>query len=1391
MAKYIDEIPYMKTVLMKHALPKGYPIKYGNLVFLYSRSVDDSIKMINNPTVYNLNSFMYYYYNTLYTGYVKNKRYYIKDIDGRNIAYNKIKTSTNITPHPIRPLGTVGQASNGAYKNTYFELSKYLEIFYEKSVNIPIIMRIHIFWDWLGNILFNESTNKYKKYLLIDASMYPYKSSQKIDKSFENPLFVLYYTMKRFPELLGAMDIDVIIYGENKILKLNPSHYAEKGTSYNIYNRELNKVMWSIDFSASANDVDKVINTEDIAKTIVNKYKFVGDGQETETDDELSKTIEDKINRKVEEVTEELNKQSKIEDADAAASNELVEDGVGDDSSKKKVVEELVKDEMSTDESLIRDIYNYNNRNKPAKSTASTARDKLLREQQKRVQVANTTIEDLEKIKVENVQIPTKDISHAVKTPNPDMHQVKFANIEKAYNEKVLQKDITDAFLSLNDKSTPMQIIKYDIFDSSDNLNYKETHRVVLEDSNRVRHTITVDIPKFYDDKFLYLGGNKKVIAHQDFFYPIVKTGPTTVQIVSNYMKLFIRRIDTKSIGDVEKLFALIAREPKFQKYITFGNVHTYNLGLVSNLEYDELSRRITKFSGKGVTIYFKRIDANEAYKKKFGRDFKPGKDGEFVIGFKNNNSEPIIISPDSNSNICRMMLVDDEFLNEFNHMAQRKRLMYTNATIMAQAIPLVTLIGLWIGLDGVMKKLDVDYKFSDKKINDPNMTMITLADGYLYYDASNIRAELLLNGLVNMRPWQYTYEELNTKTPYIEYFTSVYGKASIVNPLMTAYEFFIGPIELEILKDLNLPTDIVSLCLYANTLLCDNDYTPENSFKLKRIRSNEIVPAILYSLIAQHYTAFKNAGPKSKLSIPRDAVIKQILALQTVEDYSTLNPVVEMSKTRNVSSKGFRGVNLEESYTFEKRQYDPSMVGVAAATTSPDANVGVTRDLALEPRINSVRGYMDNNMPIDKMSSANLYSPGEMAITMGSTHDDAIRTSIGKQQTCHEVPTIKSSPVLISNGADEIFRFNLSSDFVVNADEDGKVVEYDEDTQLMVVEYKSGKVRAIDLSNHIVKNGAGGFYLPNQLATNLKVGDKFKKDDCLAYHSKFFTQSNINGTRMSIGPLAKVAIMSSYDTYEDSAAVTHKLSDDLSAEMIFCDPATVSANSNIYKIAKVGDHVNIGDSLLQFDTSYDDTTGLNKFLATLNDEQKNLVEDISKNNIKARHSGVITDIKIYCTVELDQLSDSLRKIVKAYYNKIEKKDKLLSKYDNSNPVVKCGVLLTESAKKTDPNVYGVIKGQKVMDGVLFEFYIQHVDVFGVGDKLVWFTALKGVCCEVIPEGYEPYSEFRPEEEVSGTISENAILARMTPSIILTVIGNKLQIELKRKLEEIYLQPES
>lgn len=390
-------------------------------------------------------------------------------------------------------------------------------------------------------------------------------------------------------------------------------------------------------------------------------------------------------------------------------------------------------------------------------------------------------------------------------------------------------------------------------------------------------------------------------------------------------------------------------------------------------------------------------------------------------------------------------------------------------------------------------------------------------------------------------------------------------------------------------------------------------------------------------------------------------------------------------------------------------------------------------------------------------------------------------------KQSKHVIPVKKSSPVLISNGFEETCRFNLSTDFVVNAKEDGKVVEYDEKHQLMVVEYKSGAHQAVNLAPTIVKNGGGGFFESNILVTRLKVGDKFKKDDALAWNKDFFQNDKINGCRLNIGTLSKVAIMSTYDTHQDATFITEKLSRDAGSEMCFQRAVVLGKNANVTQMVKVGDEVEIGDSLIQFDTSFEDES-LNEFLAALSKDPRleKEIMDSSRNNIKAKTAGVIEDIKIYSSVDLDELSPSLQRIVKKYYNEIDQKKKILSKYDKEGSIVKCGVMITEPTGKVEPNKYGVIRGQKVEDSVLIEFYTKHTELLEVGSKIANFTALKNTICEIVPKGYEPYSEFRKDEEISSIIASNSILKRMTPSILLTCLGNKCIVELRRSLVDIY-----
>ena len=459
--------------------------------------------------------------------------------------------------------------------------------------------------------------------------------------------------------------------------------------------------------------------------------------------------------------------------------------------------------------------------------------------------------------------------------------------------------------------------------------------------------------------------------------------------------------------------------------------------------------------------------------------------------------------------------------------------------------------------------------------------------------------------------------------------------------------------------------------------------------------------------------------------------------------------------------------------------------------------NCGLTRFLTQEPNITSTRGYVDIKMDKkEELTDVNIFSPAELLYPLGNTRDDSIRTAMASKQSKHVIPIQNSSPALISNGLDESIRFDLSSDFVVNGAENGKVIDYDKKSNILIVEYDKIpygglKRQAINLAPDVVKNGGGGFYLVNQLETNLKVGDKFKKNDPLAWHKDFFKDDGINGLRMNVGTLTKVAIMSSYSTYNDSAIISEKLARESETNMTFCKSVVIGKNSNIYDIRKVGDHVEIGDSLVSFDTSFEDPE-LNKLLGKLSDDSKEMVTAGSRNIVKSKFAGKIVAIKIYSTVELDDMSESVRGLVSKYYSEVDHKKKFVDKHNKENPnseessIVKCGLLLNETTKKIEPNLYGIIKGEKVEDAILVEFYIEHSDRMGIGDKLAYFTALKSVIGDIIPEGYEPYSEFRPDEEISSYIGPSAILKRQVPSITITLLGNKVIVELKRALEEIY-----
>ena len=459
-------------------------------------------------------------------------------------------------------------------------------------------------------------------------------------------------------------------------------------------------------------------------------------------------------------------------------------------------------------------------------------------------------------------------------------------------------------------------------------------------------------------------------------------------------------------------------------------------------------------------------------------------------------------------------------------------------------------------------------------------------------------------------------------------------------------------------------------------------------------------------------------------------------------------------------------------------------MVGILASSSTTGNTVGASRTLSYNANIISNRGYLKpgNKENMTDINMGNALSVGEMCSPLVANHDSPMRVNMLTAQSKQSIPIKKSNKLLIKNGAENAISHSIGKDFIFTASDDGEVIDYDEKNELMFIQYKNGKKDTINLSKQTVKNGGGGFYLINQLTTKLKVGSKFKKNEVLAKDESFFKE-NADGTdnEFAMSRLAKIAIYAGDFTHEDSSLVTEELCKDLTTNITMKKEKILGKNANVDFIVKKGQYVKTGEPLLVFEQGYVEEE-INVMLSKIASDLDEEITKMSKNQLVSKYTGIVNDIKIYHTCEVSEMSPSLQKLVKGYNSTIINKEKMIKKYyDNS---VESGIILPPNSKIVSQ--YGKVKGNDMPDSVMIEFYVTYEDELGVGDKISYYTALKSVISTKVPKELAPYSELHKDEKISAIMSYISVNARMTCSIYYALYGNKVLVELKKQISDIW-----
>jgi hypothetical protein len=122
-------------------------------------------------------------------------------------------------------------------------------------------------------------------------------------------------------------------------------------------------------------------------------------------------------------------------------------------------------------------------------------------------------------------------------------------------------------------------------------------------------------------------------------------------------------------------------------------------------------------------------------------------------------------------------------------------------------------------------------------------------------------------------------------------------------------------------------------------------------------------------------------------------------------------------------------------------------------------------------------------------------------------------------------MPTVKQSKPLYGSGVEKVIPYNISSDFVDIAKQDGIVKSVDEKNEIAILEYKDGTTEAIDFSDKVSKNSSSGFYISNKKSLLYQEGQKFKKGDIVSKNNDFFLGDKQGEISYTEGYLAKVAM--------------------------------------------------------------------------------------------------------------------------------------------------------------------------------------------------------------------------------------------------------------------------
>lgn len=1189
-----------------------------------------------------------------------------------------------------------------------------------------------------------------------------------------NPISVLYRLMQVNIEKLKSTfgDLDFVFLTDKTYFKINFNQFGANDAQRFLYLFRTLRENAIIPAAELEDDMK-----QDSSKAIVNT---ILDDIETSQNIKISHLTGDKniVSKKETEIT-----------AKAASDSEEDSKVAKNDGDKKELIDKIEKvadkantvddaleilDNDDTFKKMLLDLSSEENEGNIVNNARATRITQLNNEILDK-SIQGVTVKELLQKKQEFNDKELEKTALPIDSINKEWQELSYINMANQYDPNA---DIVAMLTAFSKKSYPISIRNIEVLDVSTSEDFIYTYKVEMENHLGKRFTLKFDIPKFKNSQYMMLRGNRKTISSQSFLLPIIKTDEDTVQIVSNYNKIFVRRFGTttgKSNVACDKLIKTLNKGEYSKIKITMGDNSRICSKYELPIDYIDLASIYNKVENEHAILYFNQSELRKEFADKI--DYKMG----LPIGIWKGKDMGIVYFNDEIKNMecptfahwmLNILRCDTEFEEVYKTVNESVRYTYSKASILNTEIPIIVLAAYSEGLVKVLNKAGIEYEITEKRPSKTEtLDVIKFADGFLSYKINYI-SSLLMNGLKECTTMDYSIADINKKYMYLDFLDQFGGRIK-ADGIDNFYDMMIDPVTEDVLVHCKLPTDYIQLLLYGNALLADNKFIKHGNMKEgRRLRRNEIIAGYAYKCLASAYGSYTTQikhGRDSVMSMKQSAIIDAVLLDPTAGDLSIINALNEKEAYDTVTTKGLSGMNSDRSYSLDKRSFDDSMINVLGMSTGFAGNVGISRQATIDANIETVRGYVK---PSDtkEMSSINTLCMTEALTPMGTTRDDPFRSAMNFIQTSkHGMRCRHADPLLVTNGSDEALPYLVSDIFAYKAKNDGSVKELGND--YMIIEYKDGNHEFVDLAEKVEKNSSSGFFVTLKLDTDLKEGQKIKKGQLLAYDRSSFdpTIGPNDNPAYCVGTLAKCALIDNDEGFEDSAVITNALSEAMTSDIVVPKEITIPKNTNIFNVAAIGQKVEEGDTLMIMQSPFDEEDANTLLKNLVGDEED--ISDLGRVKIKSKVTGIVQDIVINRTVEMEELSESLQKLCKKYESNIKSRKAIMKKYGIDQ----------EEELPADYKLEPIGKLKGAADSVKIFFYLKYEDKMSIGDKLIYWAAQKGVVKYIIPKGKEPYTMSRPDEKIHTLVSLSASNGRMVTSIQNIGICNRLIIEASRK----------